>query len=284
MAMKTGAQEGGKKESNEENTSVPRETETTQKDLTMQAILQQMKEMQATNLKLQAKVEKLEATGGKQTTPGITPEIIAAIAKTVADARRHETFDNNFDEGFVKEVDIDPDDVLDEKSSVTFFAHTIYNVIVGGIRSGKQVRTPFGNKIEFRYANTFLKGTGRSRTTMPYCTYTSHSKKEVKWLMEDSRFGRVYYRSINDIINTDADTAQKTAQIYNSVNDMLPHQLIARCKEKNIEVGINTDVMKAALVMKMIGEQKALQALRSQNAVRQTKEAALFLTSAEGKE
>ena len=154
---------------------------------------------------------------------------------------------------YVEEADIDPDDYLEH--GVTFFVHKVGYVIVDDKRNGLPVRVPFGAPIIFQYQSTEKRSVGKYIELYNLATYTSFSKKEVKWLKEHTKFGIAFFDSIKTAMSINARLAEKLAKTINAVNGMESHRVIEACKGHDLPITAKIDEMRSQLAHKLAQEE-----------------------------
>ncbi len=253
MAIETGNGKPEKKENTENKKNNTADTESTQgsgqtkeketpsNDTALQKMLEEMAAL---------KNELAEIKNQKQQPGGITTELISEVVKAVGDNGKNFN-EQPFGKQYVK--DLDPEDF--DKKGVTFCAYSIMIVIVGDVRQGRDVRTPFGNVIKFMYQATKRQGVGKHQTLSSYCSYTSHSKKEIKWLREHTLYGFGFFESAKAALSVDARKAQALSRIIINVDGLEPHQVVARCKEYEVPLNDDMKTMKILLAHKIADRQ-----------------------------
>lgn len=163
-----------------------KKTENTEKTESKEATmsLEMQQEMMAQMKAMAAKIDELEKI---KTTA--TSSDSSAIQELVRELRKSGTVEQLDNTGYLDPSLIDEDDILEEKDYVRFYAHVSGYVIVDDLRNGIPIRTPYGNKIEFKYFGSKSSGTGRFEEREHISSYTCKSKKEVEWIRSHTLFG-----------------------------------------------------------------------------------------------
>lgn len=194
------------------------------------------------------KIEALEAEkkNQKQDAGGLTSD---AIAKLVEGAIRGSKGNENWSDG-VDEAQIDPDDY--EPEGVRFCHPSMGYVIADDKRKGQIVRLPYNKPyIFFAHESTRIIQQGRYGATAPVSSYTSYSKKEIKWIREHSIYGTVIFETTKQAMDQRAEFAMRMAPIMTVVQDYDFPSLMKRCQEYGIPMSDNTNALRANLAMAM---------------------------------
>jgi hypothetical protein len=201
---------------------------------------------------MQKKIAQLEKTilelqkASYPGSTGISPEQLQKILETVTHRKEKEL---DFEAGIDSESI--PIEDYDEKG-VTFFAPGAGYVTSGDKRNGINIKIPYGKKsIFFEHYNSKTFKQGKYNTIAHVSKYTSHSKKEIEWLRNHSKFNVYFYPSPDGMLNTEVSKSMRIADIMNWLKDLDHPALIARCKENSVEPNEDPAIMRSNLAFKM---------------------------------
>tara|TARA_R110000803_G_scaffold31410_2_gene70068 strand:+ start:454 stop:1233 length:780 start_codon:yes stop_codon:yes gene_type:complete len=195
---------------------------------------------------LELKLEKaLKAIAQPQAPAGgITAEQMEKILSKVTSSNGVDTSIVG-DYNYVEEADIDPEDLLE--NGHVFFSHTAGYIIVDDLKQGRSVRTPYNTIIEFKYVHTQKKQHGKEVELNVLSSYLCRSKKEVEWLKKSSFYGYKIFDDISLATSKQAKVAGKISQYMQAAKSMEIGQLINACKEYQIPVTRDPEIMRLAL-------------------------------------
>ncbi len=174
------------------------------------------------------------------------------LLKQLVDGLKGKTDVEKYGDGtdYVDEKDLDPDDLLDDKNAVTFFAHKVGYVVVDDLRNGHPLRTPFGRPIIFKYQATRRRQVGKEVELFNFAVYTSLSKKEVKWLKEHTFFGILFFSENDAELSIDARKAAKLAKFMVSLSTMGQYELAKMARDHELPMMKGVNDMRVALANK----------------------------------
>lgn len=158
---------------------------------------------------------------------------------------------------YVPEQYIDENDRMDEPA--VFFCYKSGYLIVDDVRDGHPVKTPFGNRIWFKYEASKKRQKGKETNHIHIAKYSTYSKKEAEWLRSHSMFGVMFFDRLGE---ADDETAFKSALIatyYDAYRNANATQLITYCQEMGIEPKDDPQTMRIALA-----ERRAVEDMRNQ--------------------
>lgn len=184
-------------------------------------------------------------------TAGIAPEdLVRYMAQFSADAGKAK--EKDYTHGIQAE-DIPEEDFLADMDAVTFCAPFLGYAIADDRRRGHRVLLPYNKQtILFVYQGESRRRTNSKEESLSvFSTYTSQSKKEVKWLREHTFFNTMFYESTAGSKSFDVIKAQKLSRIMTMVSNFELPALIARCKEYGVPISTDKDMMRPMLSMAM---------------------------------
>lgn len=180
-----------------------------------------------------------------------TKELITSLVKELKNKPDSEKYGGeNF---YVKPEDIDRNDLIED--GVTFFCHQVCYVIVDDIRQGFPIRTPFGNKILFKYQSTKKVGTGNETKLHNLSVYVSYSKKEVKWLNEHRGYGSIFFNSHVAAMSIDGKKAAKLARIMAVLQRMPVAGVIRMAGQNGIEPSEEIQTLRLSIANKQADDE-----------------------------
>jgi len=214
---------------------------------------------------LKKELEELKASKDKPaavTIDGGNAQLIAELTKELRRGRIDNAYDS--ESNYVSEDEIDPEDHIED--GIMFFHHGAGYVIVDDKKSGRQIQTPFKNAIFFGYQSTKKIQVGKHIELHQLSSYTSYSKKEVKWLRESSYYGVMIFDNTNTAMKSNHKTAIKMANLMNRVSAMGNGKIIDACKSAKIPIVKDMEQMKMLLAAHYVDQQ--VEREESQNAKR----------------
>jgi hypothetical protein len=183
-----------------------------------------------------------------------------AIVKIIEATRRETDKDLDYNAG-IKVEDIPKDDW--EEKGVRFCAPFAGYCLVDDIRKGQRVILPYNKRfIFFEYGATRRMQQGKYEGVSVYSAYTSHSKKEIEWIRNHSKFGIYFYESSTEAMNADAQKAARLSRIMTVLNAYEMDSLLKRCKEYGVAMGEDAAVMRSHLAFKMMEAEIKLETLQ----------------------
>ncbi len=214
--------------------------------------------------------KRLTASENKATAPvsGGNEELISSLTKAL-NLRGGSTSDQFESIGYIDENTIDKDDILKKENYVRFYAHHASYVIVDDLRNGIPVQTPFKNPIKLDYTASKTVGAGRFEEREHMCVYTCKSKKEAEWLKQHSLYGLIFYSTDGDLVTIDAKKATQMASLMLNLNAQDKYQIIQQCKDNDIEMREDVQLMKMALANKLVGDISMREQKADENRIKQ---------------
>lgn len=200
-----------------------------------------------------AKLEELEKKGANNTSGG-NKELIEAL-KSLKDNGQEAKYD--YDEidsmGYLDLNRIDPEDVLEGKDVVRFYAYKSNYVIVDDLRQGRAVQTPFKDKIMFEHVGTKTTGVGKHKETEHSCVYICKSRKEAEWLKGHSLYNVTFYASGGPgaLMSITSKKATKMASLMSGLKAQDRYSIISMCQQHGIEMMEDANEMRIALANKL---------------------------------
>jgi len=221
-----------------------------------------------------APTEKLSETISEEDTQKLLLEQLQAMRKELDELKQNKSVSANvpaplidskeFAEAIVRAGDeskgkkylIDEKDIPEGdyiEKGITFSAAGAGYIQVGDIRQGQYVDSPYKNIIKFKYQATDKRG-GRNvkeEVINHYCTYTTHSKKVVKWLREHTLYGIKFWESAREALDADSTKAAIAANIMLGLSKQDGHQLRKMCMQEKISIYDDLGKMRALLANKL---------------------------------
>ena len=158
--------------------------------------------------------------------------------------------------------EFDPSD-YDEKGA-TFTSYGNGYLIVDDVRRGYAVRTPYGRLFKFRFQAGRITRVGRVDNYSSFCSFTTHSKKEIEWLRNHSRYRIEFYEDTNLALDANARKIGIASKIHKMVEAMEQDQILSRAKTYNIPIGGDLGDIKTTLSLAMADEEMQRQAERDE--------------------
>jgi len=151
------------------------------------------------------------------------------------------------------ERDIDKKDFLDV--GITFSSYGTGFLLNGDKRMGVYVASPYNIPFYFEYQATDRKrGNQKEETLNHFCSFTTHSKKEITWLKSHSLFNIEFWLTVNEAINADAVRVQAASKIMGTLTTQSQPTIIKRCRDEGIPIGNDVNVMRSQLANKLAGK------------------------------
>jgi len=185
------------------------------------------------------------------TDSGNSDATVAAIAELVKGLKT-KTDDEKYggENTYVNVSDIDPDDYMEK--GVTFFSHRVMTVIVDDKRNGHAVQNPYKTRMIFAYQSTKKVGSGNEAKLHNLSAYTTHSKKEVKWLEEHTGYGSQFFKSHMNAMTTDSIKASKLARAMTVINRLDTGRIIKMAIDLGIEQSEDIQMLRIAIANKQV--------------------------------
>lgn len=203
---------------------------------------------------LQQEIKNLKAA---QVNPaaGIKPEDLVKMM-AIYSVESQKSKDKDYRNGILAE-DIPIED-FDEKG-ITFCAPFLGYAIADDRRMGHRVLLPYNKEcILFLYqGETRRRQNSKEESLSVFSTYTSQSRKEQDWLRKHTFFNTMFYESTAGAKSFDVIKAQKLSRIMTMVSNFELPSLIARCKEYNVPINVDKDLMRPMLSMAMADRELA---------------------------
>lgn len=144
---------------------------------------------------------------------------------------------------------INMEDFLDTPK--TFFSYKFIYTIYDDFRYGTAIKTPYGRPIKFHPIYRYQKKGSTIRDTKVITVSMSkvHSKKEVKWLREHSKFNISFFETTKDAERVDDMFADKLSEAANLVNGMNQAAVIKRAQIEKLEITSDLEEMRRKLII-----------------------------------
>ena len=176
-----------------------------------------------------------------------------------------------------KKDNVDASQVFDQndydEKGKEFYYYGFYTVLVADKRKNQSVLAPFG-PIEFIPWAGIPQGSGKDQNILYIATYTSHSKKEITWIMEHNWFinGLIVEKfnantSVNDVLRS-----QRSARLLGSINTMAGSQVLRELNSRGIDYSsAQNDLprMRALLVEYLVEKEISEEIARSEKLVKE---------------
>lgn len=145
---------------------------------------------------------------------------------------------------YVREEDIDHDDILSDADVVTFFCHNVGYVIVDTKIQGQPVRAPYGKPIVFKYQSSKVVKEGRAEGINNFSTYRCTSKKILTFLKSHPLYNIVFFdKNHQENMSSNATFASKLIKIANKVNGFDTKRIADQCRDFGIPVSESREQM-----------------------------------------
>ena len=206
---------------------------------------------------------------------GLSPDQFSTLMAEMLKVSKNKEEDTASAYSYTKEENIDPDD-FDEKG-VIFCGYSTGYVIVDDVRNGHNVLPPFKKPILFGFMGMRKTRNQQGREVLnTFCSFTSKSKKEQKWLREHRYFGIKFFETHMEALAMDADKGQKLMHYVDVCMGYDQAQLMTLCKQ--FGVGIHSDVMimRKNLAVKMLNSVEDVAKKASDKMLREMNEELLF--------
>lgn len=208
-------------------------------------VLKLIKEQGEKIAKLEQSLSDQAAKGG-----GVNHMDVATISAAILESRKL-LGKEDVDYGAGIAVEQIPVDDWDEKG-VRFCAPLVGYLINDDRRKGHRVLPPFGvREIFFEYVATKRTRAGKYEQVAPICAFESHSKAQIKWLREHSLYGIMFFETSTQAANVDASRAMRMSTYLQVVKNYELNDLMKRCKEYNLPMSEDAQVMRTNIAYKM---------------------------------
>lgn len=219
-----------------------------------------------------AAAEKQQSANQNQIPAGITAEQLTEILKVFTQKKDEEA---DLQAGVVAEKvpleDIDQDGVV-------FYAPLSGYVISGDSRNGMAIKLPWGKKsIFFEHMHTKIIKTGKYDEVAPLSKYHSHSKREIEWLRNHSKFGVLFYESSPTMKIHEASKAARLADILAGIKELDLNEIVKRCNAEGVGINENIEDMKTGLAFKIFERELAHEKNNAKNRLEDSQKQALLL-------
>ncbi len=176
----------------------------------------------------------------------------------------------------------DEDDYYEEKDvegngtgkGKEFYYYGFYTVLYADRRKNQSVLAPLG-AIEFIPWAGIPQGSGKDQNILYIATYTSSSKKEIKWIKEHNWFinGLIVEKfnantSVNDVLRS-----QRSARLLTSINAMAGSQVLRELNSRGIDYSsAQNDLprMRSLLVEHLVDKEISEEEARSKKLVQES--------------
>lgn len=212
--------------------------------------------------KIKSLVEKVVAEQLKnQTKGGISTEseVLSKLTTAIEGMREVQQAQLDpmaFENSYVREEDIDPDDVLSDEEVVTFFSHNAGYVIVDTKKNGRPVRAPYGKAIVFKFQAARVKREGRAETINNFSTFRCTSKKILEFLKSHPLYNITFFdRNHRQNLSQNAKFASKVVKIVNKIQGYDMKRLVDSCRNFGIDPSEDRAYMIHELAIKYATEE-----------------------------
>lgn len=216
-------------------------------------------------LGMQKKIDSLET---QKASNGMSATDIAAIVAATIEATKKsvDSIDMNYEKG-IDESLIPPDDYMDAKGAVKFFAPCGGYAICDDLRKGQRVLLPWGKKVIFFENPAVTKiQRGKYEELLVISEYTSRSKKEVEWLREHRLFRTKFFESTGSVQSADLVKMSKMSRIMSNVQAYELPDLLKAAQQNGVEVSQDYEAVRFALAEKVYNDEAAADhAMRARN-------------------
>lgn len=157
----------------------------------------------------------------------------------------------------IDQSELDMGDYMSEPK--VFYSYRGYYAIYGDKMYGKDIKTPYGTPIVFKYfSSKKIKGDSRfAQTTLHVCVARIHSKKEYEWLKKSSLFNIEFFESSQSMEEVDLTFATKISEINAMISGMSQHQVLSRAEAEGIELSLDIEETKRNLISKLAQKEMA---------------------------
>ncbi len=149
--------------------------------------------------------------------------------------------------------ELDPEDY--NEVAVIFTSYGNDYLIVDDVRRGHAVRTPYGRPFKFRFQGGRVTTVGRVQTYSCFCSFSTNSKKEIKWLREHSLYNIAFYEDNKLALSADARKIGIASRVSRQIADLEMGSILARAKQYGIAVGGNLADIRTELTLRMAEEE-----------------------------
>lgn len=197
-------------------------------------------------LKLQKELNEVKIAN-TQVSSSVPMDMVKMLAEFNAASEKAKNLDYR---GGIRAEDIPMDDHMDEV--ITFCAPFTGYAIADDKRKGHLILLPYNmDCIFFEFQGTRRQQEGKHIQLLSFSTYKTQSKKVAQWLREHTFFNTMFYESTKGAASFDVQRAMKLSRIMSFVSNFEMPQIINRCKDYQIPIGEDLDVMRSMLAMKM---------------------------------
>jgi len=245
MAMKSGSE-------NEEGTKKPVDP---QEEL--------LKIIQKQNEQLAHFDNKIKALEENQS-QSLNPKMLESILEKFAQANSGRSMKDD-------DAEIQPPLSDYDEVGVRFCAPKIGYFIIDDKRKGRVERLPFNKKgVFFEHAATRIMQVGKYQATAPISVYRSHSKAEIAWIREHSRYGTEIYESSTEAAHADAVRMARLANIMQAIQNYELPDLMKVAKENNVAISEDSNALRTNIAFAILDRELAAENMQTKKTLEET--------------
>jgi hypothetical protein len=204
-------------------------------------------------LQLKQELAEVRKKQENPTQQGLSTSDIVKIGEAFTKKQNEASFEEAVDES-----EIDTEDY--EKEGVTFSAPYVGYMINDDVRKGRIVRLPNKKRsvfFDYHAERRFNVPGSKHEQKISFSTYTSHSKKEIIWLREHTLYNTMFFEAMATIQTSDVMRLTRLAKNMTLLKNTDNYKLVQYCREYNIAMGGNIDVIRTELAVKMTDNEMA---------------------------
>ena len=172
---------------------------------------------------------------------------------------------------------IDPEDLLSKEDAVTYYSPSwMYLIYDYHNAAGVPMKNPYNKIITFKYQGSRKVKDQDEERWRAFCTYTSRSKKEVKWLEDHPMYNLAFFRKSNKAFNTNSMIVTRSAEIYKRISSWDKATIIEEANKEGITFDPRDGLEP---VIKALAQVKVLQVIEEEQKVLHEKQKSVILES-----
>lgn len=147
---------------------------------------------------------------------------------------------------------IDKDDIL--SPPVTISAQgSMYLIYNYRAKNGDETINPSGECILLKYGGSKKFKTDKEENIRYFCKCEIRSKKLLEWIRQAPYYGIQVFENVNIALNTDPNTIQEMAQLWNRVDNFDRGELVRQAEFYKIEncIGLPVETLKKEIALRM---------------------------------
>ena len=177
-----------------------------------------------------------------------TAQIVEAVVKSMSAVNKANA------DGVLTVEQLDPDDFME--NGVIFFSYGSGFYLNGDIRFGREVKSPYGNPILFKYSHSKKSQEGKYEVIQKWCAYDCKSKKELAWLRGHSKYKGEFWEDSSEANSSMPHRAKLMAANLGALNSLGDQQIMTRLIERGVEITTrDTQLWRTSLANLMTKEQ-----------------------------